>query len=71
MSSHRPQFSISARKRFLSFILIIVCNRGRYGPNCMTRCSQNCMKQECNNIDGRCTDGCIPGWTGESCQQSI
>lgn len=37
-----------------------------YGENCSTPCHQNCLEGRCDVVDGSCL-GCIPGYTGSTC----
>ena len=42
------------------------CPLGRYGENCTEICE--CMNGgECGRVKGRCK--CLPGYTGEKCEQ--
>nr|XP_022304916.1 protein draper-like isoform X2 [Crassostrea virginica] len=43
------------------------CQPGIYGFNCLTPCGPNC--QGCNRFTGVCEFGCLPGWTGPSCEK--
>ncbi|XP_062600598.1 protein draper-like [Saccostrea cucullata] len=48
------------------------CLKNTYGQDCIYNCSQNCQNGEaCDYINGSCTDGCIPGWRGELCNESM
>ncbi|XP_052282064.1 protein draper-like isoform X1 [Dreissena polymorpha] len=43
------------------------CETGKFGIDCSLECG-NCINNTfCNNISGRCPDGCDPGWTGQLC----
>ncbi|GFN78794.1 Zinc finger protein [Plakobranchus ocellatus] len=48
------------------------CSDGRYGSGCSQTCSVNCAGQgnPCDHVDGRCTQGCDPGYQGSKCEQS-
>lgn len=50
------------------FILQSVCPYGFYGPNCAKECNSVCAG--CNNVNGNCNSGCIPGLTGYYCNKS-
>ena len=44
-----------------------VCANGKYGQNCTGRCSSNCLDGACDHVDGRCAQGCNPGYQGTTC----
>ena len=46
---------------------VVVCAEGKYGLNCNTRCPEHCKNGHCNNVDGKCTDGCNDGYHGNQC----
>ena len=48
-----------------------VCAKGRYGKNCTGRCSANCVDGACDHVDGRCVQGCNPGYQGTTCSNGI
>lgn len=50
------------------FILQSVCPYGFFGQNCAKKCFSACAS--CNNVNGSCDLGCIPGWTGYYCNES-
>ncbi|XP_055956570.1 receptor-type tyrosine-protein phosphatase T isoform X2 [Patella vulgata] len=53
----------------LSEVEIYVCSVGTYGPHCANVC--HCSQYtRCDDITGYCKDGCLPGWHGNSCNQS-
>jgi len=44
------------------------CTRnGYYGDDCNTACGSCKDDVSCNKNDGKCSDGCAPGWTGDKC----
>lgn len=43
------------------------CGRGFFGENCINECIKTC--DDCNDVNGQCDSGCIPGWTGYFCQK--
>ncbi|KAL4229961.1 hypothetical protein ACF0H5_010352 [Mactra antiquata] len=48
------------------------CQDGSYGPECAHVCSANCLGEKyinCSNVDGKCEQGCQPGWVGDRCDQ--
>lgn len=49
-------------------ICISACKRGFFGENCNHKCVDKC--DDCNDEDGLCDNGCLPGWTGYFCQNS-
>ncbi|XP_076094895.1 uncharacterized protein LOC143065269 [Mytilus galloprovincialis] len=49
-------------------IPICVCEPGRFGANCQTRC--HCKTSGCRIADGLCNEpGCVDGWSGDSCDE--
>ena len=50
------------------FNLLIDCLPGYYGNKCGKACSGQCLNNTiCDYIDGRCSDGCQPGYIGKLC----
>ena len=49
---------------------LIECTDGTYGYNCK-ECSKNCQERQCDKFthNGKCTLGCIAGYTGDNCIQ--
>ncbi|XP_052765780.1 uncharacterized protein LOC128207025 isoform X2 [Mya arenaria] len=45
----------------------LTCEEGFYGLDCSNNCSVNCLISRCEKGDGFCTDGCVDGSTGETC----
>ena len=44
------------------------CVPGHYGHKCEKACSGHCLNNTiCDYIDGRCSDGCQPGYIGTLC----
>ena len=41
------------------------CENGKYGPQCLSKCSCNLNNSICNVVDGSCN--CTKGWTGDTC----
>lgn len=49
----------------------LACQSGAYGEDCNQECSGNCVDgTACRNTDGYCVDGCLPGYTGNTCDSS-
>lgn len=47
------------------------CQPGHYGNDCSNQCSLNCnVTRSCDKSTGQCEGGCMPGWTGDTCDQS-
>lgn len=50
--------------------LIIVCNEGIYGVNCLFNCSGNCFDGKvCDKVNGNCSF-CVDGYKGLKCEKS-
>lgn len=47
----------------------IACLRGYFGQDCSEKCIETCAG--CNNVNGLCDSGCIPGWKGYFCNKGI
>ncbi|XP_052059394.1 receptor-type tyrosine-protein phosphatase mu-like isoform X2 [Mytilus californianus] len=45
------------------------CPSGKYGHNCESPCSKNCIDR-CDIVTGNCTFGCLDGWIGVKCDQA-
>ena len=37
------------------------CQMGRFGPNCLYSCPENCKENQCDPKYGYCTKGCTVG----------
>ena len=51
---------------------VIICPRtecagGWYGQDCALLCGQCLNNEQCHHIDGRCLNGCQPGFQGDYC----
>ena len=46
------------------------CDKHKFGSGCNQTCSANCLNQTCNHINGRCRNGCLPGYEGRRCNSS-
>lgn len=42
---------------------------GYFGQDCAKKCIETC--DGCNNINGLCNNGCMPGWSGYFCNQRL
>ena len=52
--------------------VIIECELGTYGVDCMNNCSRYCKKEHiCNRKTGEYDGGCIPGWEGIHCDNGM
>lgn len=46
-----------------SFILLITeCSDGSYGEECKYQCGECLNVITCDNVNGKCSEGCKPGW---------
>lgn len=58
-------------KNILNNKQLVECQQGHYGRDCSQTCSTNChIENQCNRFNGECDEGCKPGWTGITCDQS-
>ncbi|XP_041374081.1 multiple epidermal growth factor-like domains protein 10 [Gigantopelta aegis] len=46
-------------------VQVFVCDAGTFGNGCNTFC--HCRDGPCNYATGKCTGGCKPNWSGETC----
>lgn len=44
-----------------------VCSEHFYGLDCSTPCGHCLNKDVCDNVTGRCPNGCQNYWTGDGC----
>nr|XP_022306632.1 protein draper-like isoform X1 [Crassostrea virginica] len=49
-------------------IQVYGCPTSSYGENCSLPCPENCQKQRCDIVEGRCL-GCLTGYTGPRCDK--
>ena len=49
------------------FVFCAECNDGFYGQDCSFKCISTCAS--CNNVNGVCDSGCLPGWKGVDCRK--
>lgn len=49
------------------FPILQACPRGYFGNECSEKCNDRCVG--CNNVNGLCDFGCIPGWRGDFCNE--
>lgn len=55
---------------FLSqFFFSLGCPKLFWGDDCVKKCPDKC--NGCNNINGLCEYGCVPGWNGHLCNEGI
>ena len=55
----------------LNINLFADCRSGHYGYMCKKACSGHCLNNAvCDYIEGRCRDGCQPGYIGKLCNDS-
>lgn len=47
---------------------IIACPEGTYGKDCSMVCKGYC-KNGCNHVNGKCDNGCDPGWHTFDCSE--
>ena len=53
-------------------IIVVECEDGTYGKNCVHNCSDNCLNgSPCNKQTGHCDMGCKPGYTTALCNERI
>ena len=45
------------------------CEKSTYGDNCAKKCSIGCLNNECDNIQGTCSNGCKAGYIREKCNK--
>ncbi|GAB1599948.1 angiopoietin-1 receptor-like isoform X2 [Argonauta hians] len=46
------------------------CPVGTYQPpDCLKDCPQSCNKGKCDEYTGECTEGCLPGYMGNKCEE--
>ncbi|KAK3781802.1 hypothetical protein RRG08_026984 [Elysia crispata] len=60
-----------ATRGLCSLYLSTECRSGEYGEYCNKNCNVHCAGQDntCSHINGTCTEGCDPGYRGETCDQ--
>ncbi|XP_071099034.1 uncharacterized protein, partial [Haliotis cracherodii] len=52
------------------------CEWGKYGENCSKNCPSNCIPDpkrnltHCHKETGKCSEGCVPGWFEDLCDQA-
>ena len=49
--------------------MFIECEGGRYGQDCALLCGHCVNNEQCHHFDGRCLNGCQPGFQGDNCTQ--
>lgn len=48
-----------------------VCSRGYFGPDCRNTCGQCLNVSQCHYINGSCLAGCVHGYRGDYCNESL
>lgn len=61
----QPQIFVSP----LYFFFYSGCPKLFWGEDCVNNCPDKCTG--CNNINGLCEYGCLPGWKGNLCNEGI
>ena len=56
--------NITFLKEIFIFIIFFSekCTSGFYGHNCLDACGHCLGTSACDPVNGRCTNGCAPGW---------
>lgn len=55
---------------FFKPLLVLACDNGTYGYNCVNNCSGHCLNDSpCNKQTGHCDWGCKPGYTNSKCSK--
>ena len=49
--------------------MVVACPDGFFGQQCVNKCNSTCYG--CNIISGLCDNGCLSGWKGNYCHESI
>ena len=47
---------------YIENMLFVECSPGTYGYNCSKSCGHCLGTSACDPVDGRCINGCKPGW---------
>ena len=50
-------------------LIVTACQSGFYGQDCAFTCGNCDGGAPCNAVDGTCSSGCAPGWTGDTCNE--
>lgn len=65
---YRKYYELQRKQIMTSFSIIIDCQMGMYGVNCVERCG-NCKNNEtCDIVNGTCPNGCAAGYNGTVCK---
>ena len=68
LSQLKNIFYLFAVKYHYFFNSFVDCLSGYYGHRCEKVCSGHCLNNTiCDYIDGKCSDGCQPGYIGKLC----
>lgn len=54
--------------RYLNHDSFLACIKGSYGKDCAFVCKGRC-KNGCNHVNGKCDNGCVPGWHTVDCSK--
>lgn len=69
----KPYISYKNLKRTVYWVFFLSqnpdCPHGFFANNCSEKCIDTC--EGCNNINGLCEYGCIPGWKGDLCSEGV
>lgn len=57
------------RNSITSSYYIIACPEGTYGKDCSSKCEGFYCKNGCNHVNGKCDNGCVPGWHTVDCSK--
>lgn len=52
---------------YLCWLFSEECDSRKYGEECQYKCGECKDMEQCHHINGRCLDGCEPGFKGEKC----
>lgn len=58
----------SDRNIISSYDYFLACLKGTYGRDCAFVCTGYC-KNGCNAVNGKCDNGCDPGWYTDDCNK--
>lgn len=69
-STRAHEIILEVKKTFKIFSFVkLACPIGFYGQDCSEKCNDTCAG--CNHASGVCDSGCVSGWMGHFCNQSI
>lgn len=65
---YRKYYELQRKQIMTLFSIIIDCQMGMYGVNCVEKCG-NCKNNEtCDIVNGTCPNGCAAGYNGTVCK---